>query len=87
MVEDSYSVHEPDLFEGLTRWPWQRLKAFGSYRMVIAHLLGRTGIGNLSQEYLSGRLNLNTLARDIRRHRFGYYNALAPSLIIESYYQ
>lgn len=86
MVADSYSVHEPDAFQGLDAQTWRMLKTFGLYHMVIGRLLGRTGIRNLSQKYLSGRLDLDTLVRDIRRHRFGYYSALNPSLIIESYY-
>ena len=87
MVADSYSVHEPDLFEGLTRRTWQRLKTFGLYHMMIGRLLGRTGIRNLSQKYLSEALDLDTLIHDIRQHRFSYYSTLNYSLIIESYYQ
>ena len=87
MVADSFSVHEPDLFDGLTARTWQRLKTFGLYHMVIGRLLGRTGIRNLSQRYLSGALDLDTLARSVRRHRSRYYASLNPSLIIESNYQ
>lgn len=53
--------------------------------MVIGRLLGRTGIRKLSAKYLSGRIDLDALVHDIRRHCFGYYSALNPSLIIESY--
>lgn len=87
MVEDSYSVHEPDLFAGFNRQTWQRLKIFGMYHMLIGRLLGRTGMRNLSQKYLSGALDLDGLAREIRQHRFDYYGSLTPSLIIESYSQ
>ncbi len=87
MVEDSYSVHEPDLFEGLTVRTWQRLKTFELYHIVIGRLLGQTGIRNLSQKYLSDALDLDNLAHAVRDHRFRYFASLNPALIIDSYYQ
>ena len=40
MAEDSYSAHEPDFFEALTRRTWRRPKIFGLSHMAIGRLLG-----------------------------------------------
>lgn len=85
MVADSFSVHEPDVFEGFTGRTWQRLKTFGWYHVVIGRLLEKTGIRNLSQQYLSGTLDLDALTRAVRSHRLRYYASVNPSLIVESY--
>jgi len=87
MVADSFSVHEPDVFEGFTRRTWERMETFGLYHMVIGRLLGKTGIRNLSQQYLSGTLDLDSLAEAVRNHRLDYFGSVNPSLIVESYSQ
>jgi hypothetical protein len=87
MIEDCFSVHEPDVFEGLTRRTWERIKTFGLGHMVVGRGIGRTGIRNLAQRRLSGVASESEIDAAICRHRNGYYASLAASLIIESYYQ
>ncbi|MFW5774946.1 MAG: hypothetical protein ACOCW2_01535 [Chitinivibrionales bacterium] len=65
----------------------KRLMRFGIYHMVIGRLLGKTGIRNLSQHYLSGNLSVGSLVKKIRQHRHRYYKSIDKELIIESYYQ
>lgn len=87
IVENSYSVHEPDLFDGLNRETWERIRRFGLYHMFFGRIVGRTGIRNLTQRFLSGRVSLEDLVQEILRHRKAYYDSIESDLIIESYYQ
>ena len=87
MIPGSYSVHEPDGYAGLTRRTWQRIKTFGVYHMLLGRVLGRTGIRNLSQQFIAGRIDRPQLVARLRRQRLAYYRDLASEPIIESYYQ
>lgn len=87
VIEDAYSVHEPDLLNGLSTRTWRAIRIFGFYHMVIGRLLGLTGIRNLSQRFLSGRMTEEDLISAIHRHRDAYYASMPQSFIIESYYQ
>lgn len=86
VVDDCFSVHEPDLFEGFTRRTWDRLKVFGFNHMIFGRISGRTGIRNLTQRYLSGELDDTAVDAAIRRHREAYYASIPTPLIVESYY-
>jgi hypothetical protein len=87
MIEDCFSVHEPDLFDVFTRRTWGRLKTFGFGHMVVGRLMGRTGIRNLTQRRLSGVASEAEIDAAIRKHRHAYYSSLPATLIVESYYQ
>lgn len=87
IIENSFSVHEPDvlkLSEGLTKFI-SKIKTFGFYHMLLGRFIGQTGVRNLSQKYLSGKLSLKDLERGIIRHRNIYYCKILSDLIIESY--
>lgn len=86
IIEGSFSVHEPDLLGGQLRQTWERIKVFGLYHMVFGRIAGRTGIRNLSQQYLAGRLSRAQLCEKVHAHRAGYYGAQSADYIIESYY-
>lgn len=87
MIPGAFSVHEPDVLEGLNRKTWQRIRTFGVYHMLLGRVLGRTGIRNLSQKFMSGRIDREQLIDRLRRQRLAYYQGLAGEPIIESYYQ
>jgi len=87
MIPGSYSVHEPDVLGGINRRTWQRIKTFGAYHMLLGRALGRTGIRNLSQKFLAGRIDRQQLAASLHRQRSAYYANIAGDPIIESYYQ
>jgi len=87
IIEDSFSVHEPDLLGGFNAQTWSRIRTFGVYHMLVGRIIGRTGIRNLNQKYLSGKLSEEQLALAIRQHREKYYGSIDKSYIIESYFQ
>jgi len=87
MVPGAYSVHEPDVVEGVSRRTWQRIRTFGPYHMLLGRLLGRTGIRNLTQQFISGSLDRHQLVERLRRQRSAYYRSLPGDPIIESYSQ
>lgn len=87
MVPGAYSVHEPDVVEGFSHRTWQRIKTFGPYHMLLGRLLGRTGIRNLTQQFISGRIDCRELVQRLRRQRSAYYRNLPGDPIIESYSQ
>lgn len=87
LITNSFSVHEPDVFAGFNTLTARRISIFGLYHMVIGRFLGKTGIRNLTQRYLSGRIKTNDLVTEIKKHRQSYYDGIDRSLIIESYYQ
>ncbi len=87
MIEDSFSVHEPDAYIGINKKSLERIKIFGIYHMIIGRLLKRTGIRNLSQRYQAGELSLKELYEAVKRHRLNYYKSMNSSFIIESYSQ
>lgn len=85
MIPDSFSVHEPDVIAGFEYPVWQRIRDFGLYHAVIGKLTGRTGIRNLSQRFLSGKISISELKDEILQHRRKYYARIDHDLIIESY--
>jgi len=87
IIEDSFSVHEPDMFAGFNAQTWSRIRTFGFYHMLVGRVIGRTGIRNLNQKYLAGTLSEEQLVLAIRQHRKKYYGSIDESHIIESYPQ
>lgn len=87
VIDDSFSVHEPDLLSTSPRRFLRSIKDFGFYHMTVGRVLGQTGVRNLAQKYLSGVLSEGEVAQQIRRHREKYYGTRKASLLIESYYQ
>ncbi len=85
MLPECHSVHEPDVIAGFEYPIGERLRTFGLYHMVIGRLLGRTGIRNLSLQYLSGRLDHGAAVQAIVRHRARYYASLGKPVVLEAY--
>jgi hypothetical protein len=63
----------------------QQLKLFGLYNLIIGKLFNKTGIRNLSQNFLAGKINLDDLTTAIVDHREKFYQSIDKELIIESY--
>lgn len=84
VIEGSFCVHEPDVWDGLTRRSLERVRRFGVYHMIVGRVLGTTGLRNLSQRYLGGKITLEMLAEAVRRQRSSYYQSIEADLIIES---
>lgn len=87
IVDDCFSVHEPDVFDGFNIRTWEKIKTFGIYHMVVGRLLSRTGIRNLSQKFMSRKISADELRLRVLAHRKEYYSSIPNNLIIESYYQ
>lgn len=87
MIPGAYSVHEPDVLEGLTLRTWRRIQEFGFYHMVLGRILKHTGIRHLSEGFLSGDLTVEEVQRAIKKQRFGYYQKINQPIVVESYYQ
>jgi hypothetical protein len=85
MVEDAFSVHEPDVIADFKIKSLKQLQMFGLYNLVIGKLLNKTGIRNLSQNFLSQKIDLKKLKAAIVNHREKYYHSINKELIIESY--
>lgn len=86
MIEGGYSVHEPDLLDFSGRF-WPSIRRFGLYHMTLGRVLGRTGIRNLSQRFLAGRMDVPQLVAALQKQRLSYFNSLEAELVIEANYQ
>jgi len=85
VIPDAYSVHEPDIFPNDARLLVSRISTFGIWHMVLARLLGRTGIRNLVFKRITGNYKSATQFEDaIRSQRQTYYSNIESDLIIES---
>ena len=85
MVEGAFSVHEPDALMDFKLKSMRQLQMFGLYNLIIGKLFNKTGIRNLSQNYLAGKINLTELKTAIVDHREKFYRSVDKELIIESY--
>lgn len=85
MIPNSFSIHEPDILTGIADDVWGKIRVFGLYQMVVGRFFGRTGIRNLNQRFLGGKISLDRLVEEVHRHRAGYYDSIEQDLIIESY--
>jgi hypothetical protein len=85
MIPDAFSVHEPDVVVDFKLKSFHQIRIFGLYNLILGKLVGKTGIRNLSQNYLSGRIKLPELISSIIDHRETFYKSIPNPLIIESY--
>ncbi len=85
MIAGAFSVHEPDVLMDFKLKSLDQLRLFGWYNLIFGKLIGKTGIRNLSQNYLAGKLSLSQLKTAILAHREKFYRSLDQDLIIESY--
>jgi hypothetical protein len=85
MIDGAFSVHEPDVLMDFKLKSLRQLQLFGLYNLVLGKLLNKTGIRNLSQNYISGKISLDELKAAIVDHRERYYHSIDKDLIIESY--
>lgn len=85
MVEGAFSIHEPDVLADFKLKSIQQLRLFGLYHLIIGKILRKTGIRNLSQNFLARKINLTQLKAAIVGHRDKFYHSIDKELIIESY--
>ena len=88
MVEDCFSVHEPDLKYGWRdQRTWRNVKSFGLWHMIIGRAIGRTGGMATALRYLTGRISHEESVRRIRASRVRYFGKQRQPLIVEANYQ
>ena len=87
IIDDAFSVHEPDVLHGFSKRSWHAIRTFGFYQMVVGRLMGRTGIRNLTQKFLAGKMTIEDTVAAIHRHRDRYYARISQDYVIESYNQ
>lgn len=88
VIDDTFSIHQPDVFtprDGLSAF-LKAVRDFGFYQVFLGKILNRTGIRNLSQNYLSGKHSIEELQESLIAHRRKYYECIDKQLIIESNY-
>lgn len=87
IINNCFSAHEPDVLKLKKNQPrlLNKFLIFGFYHMLFGRIMGKTGIRNLSQKYLAGKLSLQELEFKIIQHRKKYYNTIFNDLIIECY--
>ena len=85
MIGGAFSVHEPDVLMDFKLKSLSQLRLFGWYNLIFGKLTGKTGIRNLSQNYLAGKLSLPELKAAVIDHREKFYRNISQDLIIESY--
>jgi hypothetical protein len=85
-IEDCFSEHEPDIFRGLERQTWSRLKRFGLWQMILGRMLGVTGVRVLGTRYLTGKSDFEKTSVRLRNQRRNYHDSIPQGLLIESYY-
>lgn len=85
MIGGAFSVHEPDVLMDFKLKSVSQLRLFGWYNLIFGKLTGKSGIRNLSQNYLAGKLSLPELKTAILEHREKFYRNISQDLIIESY--
>jgi hypothetical protein len=85
-IDNSFSVHEPDVLSGVNKRLIGQVKDFGFYNMIPGRLLGKTGIRTLSEKFLGGHISEKELSKSVVSHRKKYYESIPKELVIESYY-
>lgn len=87
VIEDCWSEHEPDVFDGFGAVTARRIQEFGLWHMVFGRILGLTGIRAAGTRYLIGQIERDEVIRKVQRERADYHAGKANSLLIESYPQ
>jgi hypothetical protein len=85
MIPEAFSVHEPDVLMDFKIKSLQQIRTFGVYNLIFGKLTGKTGIRNLSQNFLAGKIDREQLVAAIVDHRRNFYEQLKSNLVIESY--
>lgn len=90
VIDDCFSVHEPDIWSLAPGRLFERqkltaLRNFGPWHMGPGRLLGRTGLRAHGKRHLAGEVDLGTTVRAIRAQRARYYRSIPEGMIVESY--
>ncbi|MEO2048071.1 MAG: sulfotransferase domain-containing protein [Pirellulales bacterium] len=84
VIDDCYSVHEPDVYAGLNSKSFQRIKAFGIWHILVGRALALTGSRVIGQRFIYGRISPERVQAYIGASRNRYYQRIPESLVVES---
>lgn len=84
VIEDCFSVHEPDMFDGFNRVTLDRVKVFGIWHVFLGRILGLTGARIIGHRRLTGAWSNKKAQNMIRRSRTAYHRSISEGLIVES---
>jgi hypothetical protein len=84
-IDDCWSEHEADAFDGLSAKSWERIQRFGLWHVVLGRALGKTGLRAASMQYLTGQITLEQASEWLHRERDPHYVSRPERLIIDSY--
>lgn len=95
ILDDCFSVHEPDILHVVPQKRWsahladtlRKIRSFGLYHMVIGRLLGKSGTRALAYAYLSGQLSFDQLIDRIHLARDRYIGNRSEGLFVEACHQ
>lgn len=86
LVDDAFSVHEPDAIHFFDwRDDLHRVRMLGVRETVLGKFTGRGGTRNLSLRLLSGKIAFQEAGRRLAKSRVKLHQAVKQNLIIESY--
>ncbi len=85
IVEDCFSVHEPDLKYGWgDKRTWKNIKRFGVWYMVVGRALGLTGSMPTALRYLTDKITFQEAVLRVRTERAKYFENQKQQLIVEA---
>jgi hypothetical protein len=84
VLDDCFSVHEPDVFVGMKPRSLRRILTFGLWHVLVGRLLGRTGARVIGQKLICGSITTEEARAYIRSSRTAYYRTISRPLIVES---
>lgn len=86
VINDCFSVHEPDILTSNIFDTIKKINHFGFNNMIFKRILKNGGIRQLSDFNIQKKISEDTLIQEITSLRSKYYSSINESLIVESYY-
>lgn len=83
-IQDSFSIHDPDILSIYVKRVAGRVRRFGLYNMTLGKITGHTGIRSIGYRLITGQIDLATALRRLEATRTGYHSSISEPLVIES---
>lgn len=83
-IQESFSIHDPDILSIYIKRILGRLRTFGFYNMTMGKAIGQTGIRSIGARLIAGRITRDTAITRLKRLRESYHESIHEPLVIES---